>query len=238
MDDYEVWRWAVTGALSGCAGAYIAILNKRQPVIWGVICFLTAGLGFIALMLLGKAPEPRPLRDGGWKIDLNNAPEPIPANPTSPVRPEQAWWDHLKDIDPDVRQAADEVARLSPAYEDVLADRFLTPTDKKDHLRSLVEELSAEHAARVEPPVGEEDAGLQAKRKLALEKRLERSKAMMAEISANGMVCRQTGKKVALMQLYAGRQIDDHGYAYLRYEDGTSELRSGDYFTLAPSDGP
>lgn len=38
MDDYEVWRWAVTGALSGCAGAYIAILNKRQPVIWGVIC--------------------------------------------------------------------------------------------------------------------------------------------------------------------------------------------------------
>ena len=238
MDDYEVWRWAVTGALSGCAGAYIAILNKRQPVIWGVICFLTAGLGFFALMLLGRAPEPRPLRDGGWKIDLNKAPEPIPANPASSVRPEQAWWDHLKDIDADVRQAADEVARLSPAYEDVLADRFLTPTDKKDHLRSLVEELRAEHAARVEPPAGEEDAGLQAKRKLALEKRLERSKAMMAEISANGMVCRQTGKKVTLMQLYAGRQIDEHGYAYLRYEDGTSELRSGDYFALAPSDGP
>ena len=106
------------------------------------------------------------------------------------------------------------------------------------YLRSLVEELSAEHAARVEPPVGEEDAGLQAKRKLALEKRLERSKAMMAEISANGMVCRQTGKKVTLMQLYAGRQIDEHGYAYLRYEDGTSELRSGDYFTQAPSDEP
>lgn len=216
MDDYEVWRWVVTGALSGCAGAYIAILNKRQPVIWGVICFLTAGLGFIALMLLGRAPEPTPLRDGGWKIDLNKAPEPIPAssaNPGSFVRPEQAWWDHLKDIDADVRQAADEVARLSPAYEDVLADRFLTPTDKKDYLRSLVEELRAEHAARVEPPAGEEDAGLQAKRKLALEKRLERSKAMMAEIAANGMVCRQTGKKVALMQLYAGRQINDHGYA-------------------------
>jgi hypothetical protein len=241
MDDYEVWRWVVTGALSGCAGAYIAILNKRQPVIWGVICFLTAGLGFIALMLLGKAPEPRPLRGAAWDIDLNKAPAPVPAsssNPASSVRPEQAWWDHLKDIDPDVRQAADEVARLSPAYEDVLADRFLTPTDKKDHLRSLVEELRAAHAARVEPPVGEEDAGLQAKRKLALEKRLERSKAMMAEIAANGMVCRQTGKKVALMQLYAGQHVDDHGYAYLRYEDGTRELRSGDYFKQAPSDEP
>ena len=61
---------------------------------------------------------------------------------------------------------------------------------------------------------------------------------MMEEIAANGMVCRHTGKKVASMQLYAGRQIDDHGYAYLRYEDGSNELRSGDYFTLAPSDGP
>lgn len=244
MDDYEIWRWIVTGALSGFAGAYIAILNKREPVIWGVICFLTAGLGFIALMLLGKAPEPKPLRGGGWEIDLNRAPEPIPASsvgPASSVSPEQAWWDHLKEIDSDVRQAAREVARLSPAYEDVLAGRFVASTDKKDYLRALVEDLMAEHAALAEQQGGEEDASLSpmlAKRKLALETRVDRSRAMMAEITANGMVCRQTGKKVAFMQLYAGRHIDDHGYAYLRYEDGTSELRSGDYFTPAPNDEP
>ena len=235
MYDYEIWRWLFAACLTGFVGGYIATLNNRNPWIWGVICFFTAGLGLIALMILGKGAEPKPLSRAAWEVDLNAAPAPVP------VRPERAWWSHLKEIDADVREAASEVAQLSDDYEDVLADQFVSPADKKDYLRSLVEALKAQHAALVEQQGGEDEAALpsmQAKRKLALEKRVDRSRAMMAEIAANGMVCRQTGKKVVLMQLYAGRQIDDHGYAYLRYEDGTSELRSGDYFTRAPSDGP
>ena len=165
----------------------------------------------------------------------------MPRRHRFPCAPNAPGGAHLKEIDADVREAASEVSQLSQDYEDVLADQFVSPTDKKDYLRSLVEALEAQHAALVEQQGGEDEAALpsmQAKRKMALEKRVDRSRAMMAEIAANGMICRQTGKKVALMQLYAGRQIDDHGYAYLRYEDGTSELRSGDYFTLAPSDGP
>lgn len=228
--------WVMMAFFIAFVGGYIANLNNRNPWLWAVVCFFVSGLGFLILMLLGKAPEPTPPPKKAWEIDLNGkAPAPVA------VRPERAWWDHLKATDADVRAAASEVSQLSEDYEDVLADQFLTPADKKDYLRSLVEALKAQHAALVEQQAADDDAALpsmQAKRKLALEKRVDRSRAMMDEITANGMVCRQTGKKVASMQLYAGRQIDDHGYAYLRYEDGTSELRSGDYFTLAPSDGP
>jgi len=123
MSDYEIWRWLFAACLTGFVGGYIANLNNRNPWIWGVVCFFTAGLGLIVLMILGKGAEPKPLPRVAWEVDLNAAPAPVP------VRPERAWWNHLK------------------------------------------------------------------------------------EIAANGMVCRQTGKKVALMQLYAGRQINDHGYA-------------------------
>ncbi len=228
--------WVIMASFTALVGGYIANLNNRNPWLWAVVCFFVSGLGFLILMLLGKAPEPTPPPKKAWEIDLNEkAPVPVA------VRPERAWWDHLKATDADIRAAASEVSQLSDDYEDVLADQFLTPADKKDYLRSLVEALKAQHAALVEQQAADDDAALpsmQAKRKLALEKRVDRSRAMMDEITANGMVCRQTGKKVASMQLYAGRQIDDHGYAFLRYEDGTSELRSGDYFTLAPSDGP
>ncbi|WP_156887022.1 hypothetical protein [Pleomorphomonas oryzae] len=228
-------RLLVSAVFVAIVGAYIANQNNRNPWLWGAVCFVLPGVGIIILMVIGKAPEPAPLPRKAWEIDLNTTPAPVT------VRPERAWWDHLKATDADVKAAADEVSQLSADYEDVLADQFVAPGDKKDYLRSLVEALKAQHAALVEQQAAEDDAAmpsLQAKRKLALEKRVDRSRAMMEEIAANGMICRQTGKKVASMQLYAGRQIDDHGYAYLRYEDGTSELRSGDYFTLAPSDGP
>jgi hypothetical protein len=227
--------WLIMGAFTAFVGGYIANLNNRNPWVWGAVCFFISGLGFLILMALGKAPEPAPRPRSAWDIDLDKAPAPIPE------RPEQTWWKHIKDIDADIRAAASEVSQLSADYEDVLADQFVAPGDKKDYLRSLVEALKAQHAALIEQQAadeGEAVPSLQAKRKLALEKRVDRSRAMMEEITANSMICRQTGKKVASMQLYAGRQIDDHGYAYLRYEDGTNELRSGDYFTLAPSDGP
>jgi len=228
-------RLLLSAVFAAIIGAYIANQNNRNPWLWGVVCFLLPGIGIILLMVLGKAPEPAPLPRSAWEIALDKPPEPIA------VRPEQTWWKHLKEIDTDIRAAASEVSQLSADYEDVLADQFVAPGDKKDYLRSLVEALKAQHAALIEQQAadeGEAVPSLQAKRKLALEKRVDRSRAMMEEITANGMICRQTGKKVASMQLYAGRQIDDHGYAYLRYEDGTNELRSGDYFTLAPSDGP
>lgn len=234
MYDYGMMRLLVSAVFAAIVGGYIANQNNRNPWLWGGICFLLPGVGILILMVIGKAAAPAPLPPKAWEIDLNE---------TAPVavRPERAWWDHLKAIDADVKAAASEVSQLSEDYEDILADQFLSPGDKKDYLRSLVEALKAQHAALVEQQAAEDDAALpsmQAKRKLALEKRVDRSRAMMDEITANGMICRQTGKKVVSMQLYAGRQIDDHGYAYLRYEDGTSELRSGDYFTLAPSDGP
>lgn len=228
--------WVIMASFTALVGGYIANLNNRNPWLWAVVCFFVSGLGFLILMIIGKAPEkPVAQRKSNWDINLDRQPAPVA------VRPERAWWDHLKATDADVRAAASEVSQLSEDYEDVLADQFVAPGDKKDYLRSLVEALKAQHAALVEQQAADDDAALpsmQAKRKLALEKRVDRSRAMMDEITANGMVCRQTGKKVVSMQLYAGRQIDDHGYAFLRYEDGSSELRSGDYFTLAPSDGP
>lgn len=227
--------WVVMACFTGFVGGYIANLSNRNPFVWGVVCFFISGLGFLILMAIGKAPEPRQPPRAAWDIDLDRAPAPVA------VRPERAWWDHLKQTDADVRAAAAEVAQLSEDYEDVLADQFLAPGDKKDYLRSLVEALKAQHADLVAQGLAEDEGAsptLPAKRKLALEKRVDRSRAMMEEIAGNGMVCRQTGKKVAQMQLYAGRQIDDHGYAFLRYEDGSSELRSGDYFSLAPADGP
>lgn len=236
MYDYGMTRLLVSAVFAAIIGAYIANQNNRNPWLWGGICFVLPGVGIIILMVIGKAPEPAPPPRKAWEIDLNEkAPQPVT------VRPERAWWDHLKATDADIRAAASEVSALSEDYEDVLADQFVAPGDKKDYLRSLVEALKAQHAALVEQQAAEEAAAvpsMQAKRKAALEQRVDRSRAMMADIAANGMICRQTGKKVAAMQLYAGRQIDDHGYAYLRYEDGTSELRSGDYFTLAPNDGP
>ncbi len=236
MYGYGMTRLLVSAVFAAIVGGYIANQNNRNPWLWGGICFLLPGVGIIILMVIGKAPEPAPLPKKAWEIDLNEKP-PAPVA----VRPERAWWDHLKATDADVRAAASEVSTLSADYEDVLGDQFLSLADKKDYLRSLVEAIKAQHDALLEQQAADEDAAMpsmQAKRKLALEKRVDRSRAMMEEIAANGMICRQTGKKVAAMQLYAGRQIDDHGYAYLRYEDGTSELRSGDYFALAPSDGP
>lgn len=225
--------WLVAAAFTALVGGYIANLSNRNPWLWAVVCFFISGLGFIILMLLGKAPERPAARSSSrtWDIGVPEASAPVPE------RPERAWWKHLKATDADVRAAASEVSELSADYEDVLADQYLAPRGK-DYLRSLVDGIRERHAA----PAGQaaaDDAAPQVsdKQKLALQKRAERSRAMMEEIAANGMICRQNRKKVASMQMYEGRQTDDHGYAYLRYEDGTGELRSGDYFTLAPKDG-
>lgn len=146
-------------------------------------------------------------------------------------------WGILKEIDPDIAAAAQQVSTLSPSYEDAFAEKFLTLGDKK-YLEALVNGVIKHHAA-LEEQAAQAKASVERQtdesKKRAYTDRRARSLEMMDEIKSNAMFCRHTGKYVSHMEICDSSDLDFYGFAILTYQDGSKELRSGEYFTQAPA---
>lgn len=91
-------------------GARMARSRNRDPAIWALICCLFPLLGVIVLAVAGSASQ----------------------SASVAVANDQNWqkWSVLRDLDPDIRAAAERMRAKGPPYERLLAEKYMTLGDK------------------------------------------------------------------------------------------------------------
>jgi hypothetical protein len=105
-------------------GGAMARSRNRSPIAWGIICLFT---GFIGLIILAVAG------------DANGPSVSIATIGDSSVK----RWNTLKEVDPDIANAAQEAQSLGPMAERKLAEKYLALNDK-NYLPALLENLKKE----------------------------------------------------------------------------------------------
>lgn len=91
----------------------MASSRNRDPVAWGVICFLTGIIGIIVLALLGTNNDPR-----------------VNATSEAEKSRDALRWRTLVEVDPEIAAAAAEARKISPLAEQALAEKYLAINDK------------------------------------------------------------------------------------------------------------
>jgi hypothetical protein len=102
-------------------GGTMASNRNRSPIGWAVICFFTGFIGIIILAIVGDAQGQNIVISAAGGTDIKR-------------------WNTLKEVDPDIANAATEAQSIGPMAERKLAEKYLVLNDKS-YLPALLENL-------------------------------------------------------------------------------------------------
>lgn len=117
----------LVAVVSALIGGSMASNRNKNPIVWGLICFLFPLIGLIILAASGTDPAVGPVLSLPRGVDYNR-------------------WNTLKEVDPDIAAAASEAQKIGPMAEHRLAEKFLTLNDKS-YLPTLLQNLQKEAVA-------------------------------------------------------------------------------------------
>lgn len=117
----------LVASVSALIGGSMASNRSKNPIVWGLICFLFPLIGLIILAASGTDQPARSVSNLPRGVDYNR-------------------WTTLKEVDPDIAAAASEAQKIGPMAEHRLAEKFLTLNDKS-YLPTLLHNLQKEAVA-------------------------------------------------------------------------------------------
>lgn len=209
-------------AIFAFVGFKMAESRGKDPVLWAILCGLTGLIGLLFLAASGQAKrEP----DTTKPYEPAQIPPPSSSGETSPPKTatyDEKKWAILKEVDPEVRAAAQEIAALGPAYEADMAEKYQVLNDKT-YLAPIVAAVK-ERAAQVAEDIKRIESS-----------RSEKAAAYYAEymgaVHRNRGLDPRTSKKVARVEeFYGDRAVGWHGGITVYFEDGTVEIREGNKY--------
>jgi len=222
--------YLISGAIFAVIGTEMARARNRDVAVWGLICFVTGLLGIIVLAVVGdessEDTDSRAPRSGN---QLGYVPRE-----TVKKSYDEKKWSALKEFDPDIAQAAAQVAKFGSVAEDRLATAYLAIGDKS-LLSAMVGKLVTEESTAL---AEQEQKNAERVRKAAelkqtmsgqqlqlLVDREKRARATLEQIQNDGMML--DGKKVVSAEMYVSDLAHKQGWLKVVYENGREELRAG-----------
>lgn len=133
----------------GVLGAAIAASKNRNPIGWGLLCFLLPLLGLIILVFQKtqtSTEEKIAVALAGADMAQIGSGGRSSANVV-----ESPKWKALVELDPEIADAADKARRYGVYYEALLAQKYL-PLNDKQYLQGALEKVLEE--ARTQPAEG------------------------------------------------------------------------------------
>jgi hypothetical protein len=218
----------VVFGICGIIGYQMAQSRGKDPMLWGILCFFTGLLGILFLAASGDAkPAPAP-------VHSPYAPEPLGRPPTDPMAASRAAeapkppydvkkWETLKEVDPDIEDAAKQLSAFGHIYEAQLAEKYLALNDK-GYLSSIVAKVKE----RAEADAAESERIKRQGDAMRSEQARTRYRAYMESVSKHGGKDPHEGKVVIRVDEFFGPKATGwHGGLRILLEDGSVIIRDG-----------
>lgn len=215
-----IFFFLVVAIICAVVGAKIASSKGRDPAVWGLVCFFTGLIGIIILLVTADASPPQ--RTISYTPNTPTPPEPRTRSGGSTGSAAKGYdekkWNALKEVDPEIREAANTVRALGSTHEDELAEKYLILSDKA-YLPALVEKITT---AFTEKTAREAERASAAKAGGA-----ELLESYQASLKENYGRDPETHKQVKRVSLYTGLAQAYVGGLQIVFADGTVSLRNG-----------
>ncbi len=206
----------ISSVVSAIVGYFI---DEGSGALWG---FFLGPIGWIIAAILKGKSAPEPYSAYRWRDEQEVKPRLVNTPPTSPpVKVEtfdRAKWKVLKEVDAEIRSASEQVSKLDPNLDAVLAEKYLALNDKQ-YLQSLTDVV----VQAFEKKKAEEEA-IAATFTTEARESAERSKKFYEMSLGADRMAPETGTRVEGVEIYDGSWVNFKGGIRVILEDGRNML--------------